>query len=257
MLSICTSYLSYANPHPSWCGNDTPLTSAPSTECKVKCAGDKAQTCGGGNRLTVTSDSTWKQGFGATPFFQTWNLMGCYKDGTNGRLLKNAVSLSAYGGASNATIGNCMSSCQAKGYKYCGEEYASECYGSNTEPTLDLMAAGADPVKAGCSFPCKGNSAEVSVAGAVLWPDLSLTLYAELWWIEQDHCVRQQWYSCLIASHALCISLITIRYGCKNCRNVNTRQTQIIEILHEQNRYSRKIFLSHAWSVQGNKSPCA
>ena len=87
--------------------------------------------------------------------------MGCYKEPANGRLLKNGVSLSASGGANNATIGNCMSACQAKGYKYCGEEYYSECYGSNTEPTLDLLA-GADPIKAGCNFPCKGNSAEVS-----------------------------------------------------------------------------------------------
>ena len=88
--------------------------------------------------------------------------MGCYVDGTAGRLLKNAVSLSAFGGGSNATIGNCMSACQAKGYAYCGEEYYSECYGSNTAPDVSLIAAGADPLKAGCNFPCKGNASEVS-----------------------------------------------------------------------------------------------
>ena len=87
--------------------------------------------------------------------------MGCYVDGTAGRLLKSAVSLSAFGGASNATIGNCMSACQAKGWKYCGAEYYSECYGSNAEPDAGKVA-GADPLKAGCKLPCKGNSTEVS-----------------------------------------------------------------------------------------------
>lgn len=146
----------------SWCGNDTPSTSAPTTDCKTPCSGNKALTCGGGNRLSVIIDSTWKQRFFATPSYSTWNLMGCYVDGTAGRLLKNAVTLSAFGGGSNATIGNCMSACQAKGYAYCGEEYYSECYGSNTAPDVSLMAAGADPLKAGCNFPCKGNASEVS-----------------------------------------------------------------------------------------------
>lgn len=89
--------------------------------------------------------------------------MGCYVDGSSGRLLKNGVSLSAFGGASNATIGNCVSACQAQGYMYCGEEYYSECYGSNNEPDMGLLA-GSQPLKSGCDFPCNGNKTEVSCA---------------------------------------------------------------------------------------------
>lgn len=88
--------------------------------------------------------------------------MGCYIDHTNNRLLKSSVSLSKFGGGANATIGNCIDACAAKGYEYCGEEYYAECWGSKTEPaTLEAAKApGSDPLAAGCNYPCKGNSSE-------------------------------------------------------------------------------------------------
>ena len=143
-----------------WCGSSQPTTSAATSDCNMKCSGDKTQTCGAGNRLSVVVDNTWKQTFFARASYNTWNLISCYVDSTSSRLLANGVSLSASGGASNATIGNCMNACAANKYMYCGEEYYSECYGSNTMPPSSTVAPGADPLAAGCSYPCKGNSSE-------------------------------------------------------------------------------------------------
>ena len=125
----------------------------------MNCAGDSKQKCGAGNRLSVYSDANWVQTFFATPSYSTWNLMGCYVDSTSARSLGTAVSLSAFGGASSATIANCVSACQAQGFTYCGAEYYSECYGSKTAPATSL-ASGSDPLSAGCSYACKGNSTE-------------------------------------------------------------------------------------------------
>lgn len=124
----------------------------------MPCAGDATQKCGAGNRINIVQDLTWKQTFFARQSFQTWNLLNCYVDGSP-RTLPNAVSLSAFGGSNNATIANCLSACQAAGYTYCGEEYYSECWASNTAPTA-AVAAGADPLAAGCNYPCNGNKTE-------------------------------------------------------------------------------------------------
>ena len=105
-------------------------------------------------------DSAYKQTFFAEPSYKTWNLMGCYIDSTSSRVLKSGVSLAAFGGGANATIGNCMDACTAKGYSYCGEEYYSECYGATALPPVSTMASGADPLAAGCNYPCRGNSSQ-------------------------------------------------------------------------------------------------
>ena len=86
--------------------------------------------------------------------------MACYTDGTSSRLLKTSVSLAASGGGANATIGHCMDACASNGFKYCGAEYYAECWGSKTAPADSKIAPGADPLAAGCNFPCKGNSSE-------------------------------------------------------------------------------------------------
>ena len=146
----------YANE--CWCGNAAPTSSAPESQCNMACKGDSTQKCGAGSRLSVVSDDSWKQTFFATQNSGAYNLMGCYTDSTSKRSLPSSVSLAAYGGGANATIANCMSACKARGFAYCGAEYYSECYGSNTAPATTL--AGSEPLSAGCNYPCKGNSSE-------------------------------------------------------------------------------------------------
>jgi hypothetical protein len=147
----------YANE--CWCGNSAPTNQATESQCNMACKGDSTQKCGAGSRLSVVSDDSWKQTFFATQNSGPWNLLGCYTDSTAKRSLPSSVSLAAYGGGANATIANCMSACKARGFSYCGAEYYSECYGSNTAPATS-MASGSDPLSAGCNYPCKGNSSE-------------------------------------------------------------------------------------------------
>ncbi|KAK6435340.1 hypothetical protein LTR95_008475 [Oleoguttula sp. CCFEE 5521] len=153
-----------------WCGNLVPTTKASAdSECSMPCKGDAAQKCGAADRLSVYVDSSWVQTLFARPSYKSWNLMACYSDSTGSRTLQNSVSLAAHGGAANASIANCMSACQTLGYVYCGAEYYQECYASNTAPATSLVAAGQDPISAGCSFACKGNSTEVcGGAGKIL-----------------------------------------------------------------------------------------
>lgn len=147
----------YANE--CFCGNYLPTNNATSSDCNMPCKGDSTQTCGAGNRISVVVDSAYSQTFFARQSYNNWSLMGCYSDSTAQRSLANGISLSAFGGSNNATIANCMQACQARGFAYCGEEYYSECYGSNSPPTTSKVA-GDDPLAAGCNYPCKGNSTE-------------------------------------------------------------------------------------------------
>ncbi|ETS86981.1 hypothetical protein PFICI_00809 [Pestalotiopsis fici W106-1] len=144
-----------------WCGNTKPDNSTlatSSSECNMACSGDATQTCGAGNRLSVVDDTTWTSSFGVRASYGTWTLMDCYVD-TSSRILPNGVSLSASGGSSNATIAHCLDACAASGYPYCGEEYYSECYGGQLSSSA-AVASGADPLSAGCDYPCNGNKTE-------------------------------------------------------------------------------------------------
>lgn len=139
-----------------WCSSTAPTNVAAASDCKMACSGDSTQKCGAGNRLSVTFDSV--VAFGVRETYSTWSLLSCYTDSTSSRTLSKGESVT--GGSSNMTIANCLNACTKSGLKYCGAEYAAECYGSNTDPSDSLLASGADPLSAGCSMPCKGNSTE-------------------------------------------------------------------------------------------------
>ncbi|KAI5236520.1 hypothetical protein E4T42_09446 [Aureobasidium subglaciale] len=140
-----------------WCANTAPSTSTKATDCNMPCAGDNTQTCGAGNRLSVYVDNTWTNKFSARPSYGNWNLMACYVDGTNGRVLPTGVSMT--GGANNATIANCLDACTRSGLTVCGAEYYQECYGGNVAPASNYVA-GSDPLTSGCNYPCTGNKTE-------------------------------------------------------------------------------------------------
>jgi hypothetical protein len=140
-----------------YCSNTAPTSSAKATDCNMACSGDNTQTCGAGNRLSVYVDNTWVNKFNARTSYGSWNLMACYTDGTNGRVLPNIMSMT--GGANNATIANCLDACTRSGKTVCGAEYYQECYGGSVAPNSNLIA-GSDPLAAGCNYPCNGNKTE-------------------------------------------------------------------------------------------------
>ncbi|THZ38116.1 hypothetical protein D6C90_06505 [Aureobasidium pullulans] len=140
-----------------WCANAAPTSSTKATDCNMACSGDKTQTCGAGNRLSVYVDNTWTQKFSARPSYGSWNLMACYTDGSNGRILPQTMSMT--GGSNNATIANCLDACAKSGLRVCGAEYYQECYGGSVAPSASLIA-GSDPLTSGCNYPCTGNKTE-------------------------------------------------------------------------------------------------
>ncbi|QIW97506.1 hypothetical protein AMS68_003024 [Peltaster fructicola] len=139
-----------------WCDNYLTSAKASDTDCANTCSGDAKQNCGGGYRLSVTQDINWKQTLFTRQKYSSWNVVGCYQDNVNSRVLGSVVTV--VGGNSNTTIANCLTACAASGYKYCGAEYASECYGSSTAPTTSVLSG--DPLAAGCNYACAANSTE-------------------------------------------------------------------------------------------------
>ncbi|KKY22443.1 putative copper radical oxidase [Diplodia seriata] len=141
-----------------WCGPSLPTNTAPASDCSSACAGDPAQTCGGGFRLSVTEDTAWTQKFFARQTYGTWSLLSCYRDNVDGkRTLATGVSIDS----GSATVAKCLDACAAKGLAYCGAEYYYECYGGAAKPADGLAVAGvADPLLAGCNYACSGNATE-------------------------------------------------------------------------------------------------
>jgi len=138
----------------------------------MACSGDKKQYCGAGNRLSVVFNNNAPT-FGPPYNLGDWYAYGCMSDSTSKRTLGNTVSLSNYGGSTNATIENGLMACAAKGYLYCGFEYYSEVYGTRLVPNTSLILADARNltlsedasgmaamVAAGCNYKCTGNSNE-------------------------------------------------------------------------------------------------
>ena len=137
----------YANE--CYCGDQLLATKEPDTDCNMACSGNKTESCGGGNRLSVFSAGnipTTNPGPGG------WASLGCYADSTSARILRYTEAVPA--GASGMTVAQCTAICQQYGFQYAGVEYAQECYCDNA------IENGAKPTSTSCNMPCSGNSSE-------------------------------------------------------------------------------------------------
>lgn len=78
------------------------------------------------------------------------------------RTLPSRVSLAAYGGGANASVGNCLRACGGRGMGVCGVEYGEECWGSAIgvgRPEGELRVEG-EALEGGCGMACRGNGSE-------------------------------------------------------------------------------------------------
>ena len=75
----------------------------------MPCAGNAAEVCGAGNRLTVFSTST-STGPVANPGPNGWTSLGCYDDSSSARTLQNPEGVPA--GGSGMTVAQCTTTCQ-------------------------------------------------------------------------------------------------------------------------------------------------
>lgn len=104
----------------------------------MECAGNTAETCGGGNRLSVyvlsttgtttTKPATTTTKAATTPAAQAsgfpagWANYGCYSEGTTGRMLPNQMPDNTA-----QTLNTCVAACVNAGYTIAGAEYGTQC----------------------------------------------------------------------------------------------------------------------------------
>lgn len=91
------------------------------TDCNMACAGNSTELCGAGNRLTVFWNGKNATQPVTNPGPSGWHSVGCYSDSVNARTLPTGQNVP--GGASNMTVGGCVTACANAGYSLAGVEY--------------------------------------------------------------------------------------------------------------------------------------
>ncbi|KAI5866960.1 putative glyoxal oxidase [Durotheca rogersii] len=165
-----TAYFGVEYARECYCGNkfERGSTKAPDSDCNMLCAGNPAEYCGSGNRLSVyikngtvvtsTSSSPGTEPTGtnpgepaATEFPEGWTDKGCWQDGPNGRIMQGYQPPND----PELTRQKCAHVCADNGYIISGAEYYTECFCSNAIYNGGKRSED----ESGCSTPCGGDSA--------------------------------------------------------------------------------------------------
>jgi len=165
----CTGYSYFGTEYgrECYCGNNfaTGSQPAPQDECTFPCAGNGAEICGAGLRLSVYSTTVpiVTPAAAATPSnpatVGAYEYYSCMTEGTNLRALQGHTT--AY---DSMTLESCAADCA--GFKYFGTEYSRECYCGNSF----APGAGAAP-ESQCqntNFLCMGNTLEFCGGSRIL-----------------------------------------------------------------------------------------
>lgn len=133
-----------------WCGNvlTAGLTKVADSQCNMACSGSSAEFCGGGNLLSVYSQSAVVVSTAPVQpaVIGNFALFGCVSDSSSRTLSDKTPAL----GSSNS-LEACALACS--GYQYFGTEYSSECYCGNT-----LRSGYTNVSLSSCSMTCSGNA---------------------------------------------------------------------------------------------------
>ncbi|KIY03560.1 uncharacterized protein Z520_00251 [Fonsecaea multimorphosa CBS 102226] len=165
-ISSCISFCSAQNlpiagveySRECYCGyNLSPSTAVNATGCSMACAGNAQQMCGGSSRLSIYNNTALSPP-GAKASIGNYTYQGCFTDPSS---LQRTLQGYSTTNATSMTQEFCISTCQSRGYKYAGVEYARECYCSNQ---LGLVSngggQGAQASEGDCSMLCVGNDDE-------------------------------------------------------------------------------------------------
>ncbi|TYJ52507.1 hypothetical protein B9479_006901 [Cryptococcus floricola] len=173
---------------------NTPLF--PESYCTSKCAGNSAEICGSGGRLswyivqgnaaggtTTSAAATSTTSKATTPAVSTsasssaaasstssaagattsgitvvdgTTYLGCYSDSGTDHTLNGTKSTT-----NTMTAKTCVSYCSGLGYAYAGVEYYNECYCGSYAP----LASRKDSTNAKCLYACKGDSTQFCGGG--------------------------------------------------------------------------------------------
>ncbi|KAN0090569.1 WSC domain containing protein [Hyaloscypha variabilis] len=164
----CTGYTYFGTEYgrECYCGNSFSAGSvpAPQDECTYPCAGNDAEICGAGLRLSVYSTTVPVVApAAATPsnpaVVGAYEYYSCMTEGANSRALQGYST--AY---DSMTLESCAADCA--GFEYFGTEYSRECYCGNT------FAAGSVPApESECqntNFLCMGDVLEFCGGSKIL-----------------------------------------------------------------------------------------
>ncbi|KAI0128625.1 WSC domain-containing protein [Xylariales sp. AK1849] len=130
-----------------FCGN-APPAKLDQTQCSMACSGNKAQICGGPNRLSVYQNNSLSapaipQTVGGSTY------QGCF-DESKGRVLSSTMI-----GYDDLTVDKCVGYCSDKGFPYAGVEYAQECWCAK-----DMKSGATKMSDLQCNMKCKGNGGQ-------------------------------------------------------------------------------------------------
>lgn len=137
---------------------------ANSDNCKMTCAGNPNEYCGGPSHLLLYSrNGAQLPPYQPPSFVQSvgnYKLVGCYDD-TGAHALPDSVS------SDDMTVEACIAQAQANGATYAGLEYSSQCFWGNK-----LTSGSLDPDGSKCNFLCAGDGTEYCGSGG------HMTLYS-------------------------------------------------------------------------------
>lgn len=132
------------------------------TDCNMACAGNSAEKCGAGDRMSIYSNATLQVYQPPAPqktgLNGSWVYQGCLLDNAEQRTFPYQLIF-----PNNNTANNCLQSCQAFGYGAGGMEYANECYCGDV---ANIAAAGATLMpESDCNSVCTGNASYICGGG--------------------------------------------------------------------------------------------
>ncbi|GFP52224.1 WSC domain-containing protein ARB_07867 [Trichoderma asperellum] len=140
-----------------FCGGTVDGPQVDEAQCSFPCNGNKSETCGGNNLLSVWQDPTFPT---KQVTIGDYKAAGCYSDNSQqGR----ALSWSADVDSSTFTTESCLTACEAEGFPLAGTEFGGECWCGNV---LANSTTKVDDSQ--CNFPCKGNSSETCGGSGLL-----------------------------------------------------------------------------------------
>ncbi|KAL6833351.1 WSC domain-containing protein [Trichoderma sp. SZMC 28015] len=132
-----------------FCGNTVDGPQVDDSQCTFPCNGDKSETCGGNNVLSVWQDPTFPT---KDVTIGDYKASGCFTDNSQ---LGRTLSWSADVDSSTFTTESCLAACEKEGFPLAGTEFGGECWCGNV---LANNTAKVDDSQ--CNFACNGNSSE-------------------------------------------------------------------------------------------------
>ncbi|KAL2271984.1 hypothetical protein VTJ83DRAFT_1355 [Remersonia thermophila] len=140
-----------------YCGNSLGPRSFPtfSTDCYKSCGGDKNETCGGDNRLSLygkPAENPASTPHVYDPPVTATQYVGCYTELPVGRALSEARTYSM----TLMTVGRCGAFCRDSGFRWFGLEFSSECFCGDEVHANSTLAQ----LDSECSMACTGNATE-------------------------------------------------------------------------------------------------